>query len=63
MGGQLCVYADGHSDPDVPGCRLWFGSCREPGAGLGDGQLQQCTDKVMTDVQHLWIIIDSVAPQ
>ena len=46
MGGQLCVYADGHSDPDVPGCGLWFGSCREPGAGLGDGKLQQCTDKV-----------------
>lgn len=56
MGDQLCVYTDGHFDPDVPGCRVWFGSWGEPGAGLGDGQLQHCTDKVMmTYVQHLWI--------
>lgn len=47
MGGQLRVYTDGHFDPDVPGCRVWFGSFREPGPGLGDGQLQHCTDKVM----------------
>ena len=48
MGDQLCVYTDGHFDPDVPGSRVWFGSRGEPGAGLGDGQLQHCTDKVMT---------------
>lgn len=60
VGGQLCVYTDGHSDPDVPGRWVWLGSCREPGAGLGDGQLQHCTDKVMTCVRHPWIIIHVV---
>lgn len=60
VGSQLCVYTDGHSDPDVPGRWVWLGSCREPGAGLGDGQLQHCTDKVMTRVQHPWIMIHVV---
>lgn len=61
VGSQLCVYTDGHSDPDVPGCWLWFGSCREPGSGLGDGQLQHCTDKVMAYVTHLRVMIYFVA--
>lgn len=48
VGDQLCVYTDGNSNLDVPGCWVWFGSCWEPGAGFGDGQLQHCTDKVKT---------------
>lgn len=39
VGGQLRVYTDGYTDPDVPGSRLWFGSRRKPGTGHRDGQL------------------------
>lgn len=39
VGGQLCVYTDGDTDPDVPGSGLRFGSCREPGTGRWDRQL------------------------
>lgn len=39
VGGQLRVYADGYTDPHVPGSGLWPGSCREPGTGHRGGQL------------------------